>query len=63
MLRGLDGWYTSRWYSVFPASFIPFFSGRKQLLVFASSSEKITFVVGGTDKKLLRDFALKVEEQ
>ena len=48
---------------VFPASLVSFFSGRKQLLVFASSSEKITFVVGGTDKKLLRDFALKVEEQ
>ncbi len=48
---------------VFPASLISFFSGRKQLLVFASSSEKIIFVVGGTDKKLLRNFALRVEEQ
>jgi hypothetical protein len=48
---------------VFPASLVSFFYGRKQLLVFASSSEKITFVVGGTDKKLLRNFALMVEEQ
>ena len=40
-----------------------FFSGRKQFLVLASGSERITFVVAGTDKKLLRDFAVKVEEQ
>jgi hypothetical protein len=40
-----------------------FFTGRKQFLVLASGSERITFVVAGTDKKLLRDFAVKVEEQ
>ncbi len=40
-----------------------FFSGRKQFLVLSSPSEKIVFVVSGTDKKMLRAFASKVEEQ
>jgi len=44
-------------------SILLFFSGRKQFLLFASGSERVTFAVAGTDKKLLRDFAVKVEEQ
>lgn len=40
-----------------------FFAGRKQYLVLSSASEKIVFVLRGTDKKLLRGFAAKVEEQ
>ena len=40
-----------------------FFTGRKQFLVLASSSEKIVFVVKGTDKKRLRTFASEVEQQ
>jgi hypothetical protein len=40
-----------------------FFTGRKQYLVLSSASEKIVFVLKGTDKKLLRGFAAKVEEQ
>lgn len=40
-----------------------FLTGRKQFLVLSSASEKIVFVVNGTDKKKLRAFAAKVEEQ
>jgi len=40
-----------------------FFTGRKQYLVLSSASEKIVFVVNGTDKKRLREFASEVEQQ
>ena len=40
-----------------------FFTGRKQFLVLSSASEKIVFVAQGTEKKMLRAFAAKVEEQ
>ncbi len=40
-----------------------FFTGRKQYLVLSSASEKIVFVVNGTDKKRLREFVSQVEQQ